>query len=193
MPGTGFTVEPEVFVSLSSDRAVKLFRQLLWAEAGRVGIGRHLINVPDCINVGDGGVDAYIDNAHPSDDDVIPEGSSVFQVKSTDLGPKACRRELHVDGNLNQPLKDEVDLRLQRGAAYILVIMADITDAKIRTRCDAIRDQLGKSGYLSTTVRVYSANQMAGFHEPTSVACSVATPGTFNLLRLREMGKQARR
>ena len=168
----GFTVEPEVFVSLSSDRAVKLFRQLLWAEAGRVGIGRHLINVPDCINVGDGGVDAYIDNAHPSDDDVIPEGSSVFQVKSTDLEPTACRRELHVDGNLNQPLKDEVDLRLQRGAAYILVLMADITDAKIRTRCDAIRDELGKSGYLSTTVRVYSANQMAGFtnRHPSLVA-----------------------
>lgn len=85
MLDTGYTVGPNAFTNLSPDRSVTLFRRLLWAEGDRVGIGRHLINVPDCINVGDGGIDAYIDDAHPSDDDVIPEGSSVFQIKSADL------------------------------------------------------------------------------------------------------------
>ena len=172
MLGTGFTVEPDVFVGLSPDRAVALFRQLLWAEADRIGIGRHLINVPDCINVGDGGVDAYIDDAHPSDGDVIPEGSSAFQIKAADLSPKACRRELHVDGDLCKPLKDELDLRLRHGAAYVLVLMADITDAKIRTRHDNIREELAKLGYQSTQVRVYTANQLAGFtnRHPSLVA-----------------------
>ena len=172
MLGTGFTVEPEVFVDLSPDRAVTLFRQLLWAEADRVRIGRHLINVPDCINVGDGGVDAYIDDAHPSDGDVIPEGSSVFQIKSADLAPKACKRELHVDGDLSKPPKDELDLRLQQGAAYVLVLMADIKDAKMRARYDAIREELAELGYQSTQVRVYTANQLAGFtnRHPSLVA-----------------------
>ena len=172
MPGTGFTVEPNVFVELSPDRAVTLFRQPLWAEAGRVGIGRHFINVPGCINVGDGGVDAYIDDVHPSDEDVIPEGSSVFQIKSADLAPQACRREPHVDGDLTKPLKDELDLRLQQRASYILVLMADITDAKIRTRRDAIREELAKFGYQSTQVKVYTANQFAGFtnRHPSLVA-----------------------
>ena len=163
MPNTGFTVEPDSFVNLSSSRAVTIFRRLLWAEAGRVGIGRHLINVPDCINVGDGGVDAYIDDAHPSSDDVIPEGSSVFQIKSTDLAPMACKRELHVEDDLNKPLKDELDRRLRKGATYVLVLTADITDARIRTRYDAIRDELANYGYQGTEVRVYTANQLAGF------------------------------
>ncbi len=163
MPSPGFTVEPNVFVNLGPDRAVSLFRQLLWAEAGRVEIGRHLVNVPDCINVGDGGVDAYIDDANPSDDDVIPDGSSVFQIKSSDLAPTACKRELHVASNLNAPLKEELDFRLQQGAAYVLVLMADITDQMIRARSDAIQEELAKFGYEGTPVRIYTANQLAGF------------------------------
>ncbi len=120
MTGTGFTVEPNAFTSLTPERAVDLFRQLLWAEADRVGVGRHLINAPDCINVGDGGVDAYIDEANPSNDDVIPQGASVFQVKATDLEPAACKRELHTRDDLQSPMKGELNVRLQQGATYVL-------------------------------------------------------------------------
>ena len=163
MPGTGFAVEPDAFVGLSPDRSVALFRQLLWAEADRVGIGRHLIDVPDCINVGDGGVDAYIDNACPSDDDVIPRGSSVFQIKSADLAPMACRRELHVMGDLSKPLKDELNLRFQQGAAYVLVLSADVTHVILQARLDAIRGELREFGYENIEVRVYGASHLAGF------------------------------
>ena len=163
MPSAGFTVKSSHFLHLSPDRAVSLFRQLLWAEAGRAGIGRHLINVPDCINVGDGGVDAYIDDAHPTDDDVIPEGSSVYQIKSSDLEPKACQRELHINGDLSKPLKDELVHRLEKGAAYILVLAADITDSKVRARRNAILGDLAKSGFDNAQIRVYTATQLAGF------------------------------
>ena len=148
------------------------FRRLLWAEGDRVGIGRHLINVPDCINVGDGGIDAYIDGAHPSDDDVIPEGSSVFQIKSADLGPTACKRELHVKGDLAKPLKDALDRRLHDGATYVLVLMAEITDAKLMSRHSAVKQELAKYGYHKTQVRVYTANKLAGFtnRHPSLVA-----------------------
>ena len=163
MPGTGFNILPGVFVNLSPSRAVELFRHLLWAEADRVGVGRHLIDVPDCINVGDGGVDAYIDNAAPYDDDVIPNGSSVFQVKSGDLEPAECRRELHVGDDLGQPIKPELSFRLEQGAAYVLVLMVDITDAKVRRRREAIETELAKRGHEHNEVRVYTANQVAGF------------------------------
>lgn len=163
MPGTGFTVEPNEFVSLSPERAVSLFRHLLWAEADRVGIGRHVIDVPDCINVGDGGVDAYIENVAPSNDDVVPQGSSVFQVKATDMAPKACRRELHSQNDLCKPLKKELEKRLQQGSAYVLVLMADKTNALRRSREEALREELTKCGYEHCKVRVYMANQLAGF------------------------------
>ena len=172
MPGTGFTVEPSAFEDLSSGLAVTRFRQLLWAEAGRVGVGRHLINVPDCINVGDGGIDAYIDYADPSSDDVIPRGASGFQVKATDLKPGACRRELHVQKDPARPIKPELDSRLEQGAAYVLVLMAEITDAKLRTRRDAIQEELANHGHKNTKVRIYTANQLASFasrHPPLVV------------------------
>ena len=163
MPTIGFTVEPSAFIGLSPGRSVALFRQLLWAEAGRVGIGRHLINVPDCINVGDGGVDAYIDYVQPSDNDLIPQGASVYQVKSADLEPMKCRQELHIQGDLKKPLKHELSLRLQQGASYVLVLMASMSDEKLRRRLEALQGELDKLGYGDTPVRVYTASQLAGF------------------------------
>ena len=163
MLDAGYTVGPNAFVDLSPSRSVTLFRRLLWAEGDRVGIGRHLINVPDCINVGDGGIDAYIDDARPLDDDVIPEGSTAFQIKSSDLGPQACRRELHDKGDLAKPLKDELNLRLRQGAAYVLVLMAEMTVAKLARRRNAIREELAKHGYGNARVRVYTASQVSGF------------------------------
>jgi uncharacterized RDD family membrane protein YckC len=65
MTNTPFTLHVSDLTSLGQDRAVDSFRRLLWAEAGRVGVGRNIINVPQCINVGDGGVDAYVKDASP--------------------------------------------------------------------------------------------------------------------------------
>lgn len=94
--------------NLSSDRAVDFFRKLLWEEARRVGISRRLIEVPTCINVGDGGLDAIIEDANPSLDDVIPTGFSGFQIKSADLTPKKCKKELHQKNKLDLDLKSEI-------------------------------------------------------------------------------------
>ena len=69
---TLFSLEVNDLKNLGPDSAVDSFRRLLWAEAARVGIGKNIIDVPDCINVGDGGIDAYIENATPTSDEVIP-------------------------------------------------------------------------------------------------------------------------
>ena len=61
--------------------AVDFFRRLLWSESTRTGIGRNLVNIPDCINVGDGGLDALIPNVSPNFADVIPNGTSGYQRK----------------------------------------------------------------------------------------------------------------
>ena len=163
MPNTGFSATPDIFLHLAPGHAVSLFRRLLWAEAGRVGIGRNLVDVPDCINVGDGGIDAFINNANPSSEDLIPRGSSVFQIKSADLTPSACREELHEAGNLSRRLKPELSVRLDEGATYVLVLMADITNVMFQNRCEALRSELDEHGYANTPVRIYTANQLAAF------------------------------
>jgi len=60
-----YSLQSKHLTNLGQYRAVDIFRKLLWSESNRVGIGRNLISVPDCINVGDGGLDAIIQSASP--------------------------------------------------------------------------------------------------------------------------------
>ncbi len=123
-----FTLQVSDLTNLGQDRAVEFFRRLLWAEATRVGIGKHLIDVPQCINVGDGGIDALIREAKPSTDELIPIGTSGFQIKSSDLPPNRCKKELHRQNNLNQPIKPEIK-RILKGAPDLLFLLFPMISA----------------------------------------------------------------
>lgn len=161
-----FTLQIDDLANLGQDRAVEFFRRLLWAEAGRVGIGRHLIDVPQCINVADGGIDALVENAQSLTDELIPSGTTGFQIKSSSLGPQACRKELHQGEKLNKPIKPEIKRILDLGGTYVLVTFADIPSRKrIEAREDAIKDELKRLRYHNAKVRVYTANQLAGWAE----------------------------
>jgi hypothetical protein len=59
---TIFTVENGDLERLSPQGAVDFFRELVWAEATVLGIGKNLINVPSAITVADGGIDAEVQN-----------------------------------------------------------------------------------------------------------------------------------
>jgi hypothetical protein len=164
MDGTKpFSLSISDLTNLGQDRAVEFFRRLLWAEAVRVGIGRHIIDVPDCINVGDGGIDAFLNEANPSIDDIIPIGTTGFQIKSSDLSPTACKNELHQNNKSSQPIKPEIKNILDKGGTYILVIFADISKTQRTKREQALRDELDRLGY--NKFRLYTANQLVGFSE----------------------------
>ena len=163
---TPFTLPVGDLVNLGPDRAVEFFRRFLWVEAARVGIGRNLIDVPDCINVGDGGIDAFIKDAQPSTDEIIPNGTTGFQIKSKDLGPGPTpyQKELHQGGNLSKSIKPEIKRILDQGGTYVLVLLADITTQQKTKREEAIREELNRLGYRNP-IRLYTANQLAGFAE----------------------------
>ncbi|MHA1279950.1 MAG: hypothetical protein ACTSQ8_22375 [Candidatus Helarchaeota archaeon] len=159
-----FSLDNNQLKFLGPDRAVDFFRRLLWAEASRVGIGRNLIQVPGCINVGDGGIDAYIENADPLYDEIIPKGTTGFQIKSSDLSPAKCKEELHVQKSLDDPLKPEIKRILDEGGNYVLVLFADLTTYKKRGRQHAVQTELSKFGY-ENQIRVYAIDQLIGFTE----------------------------
>ena len=162
---TPFTLAVNDLTKLGQDRAVEFFRRLLWAEATRVGMGRNLINVPQCINVGDGGIDAVINDANPSIDEIIPRGTSGFQIKSSDLLPRQCKKELHQGQDLKKPIQPEVKRLLDAGGTYVLVLFADLTDQKKKAREEALKDELRKLKYPRAKVRLLTASQMLGFAE----------------------------
>jgi hypothetical protein len=63
-------------------RPVDLLRELLWAEATKLGVAKNLINVPTAIDVADGGIDGEIYEANVSGDGVIKAGITRYQVKT---------------------------------------------------------------------------------------------------------------
>jgi len=147
---------------LGPERAVDFFRRLLWAEASRVNMGRHLIDAPDCINVGDGGLDIVIENAKPVSEDIIPAGVSGFQIKSSDLQPAECRKELYSNGNLKPGIKRVLD----ENGVYILALFEEMPPETMKKdRESAIIEELAKLGYSSPKIRVYTINQIMGFAE----------------------------
>lgn len=157
-----WSLDPEDLTRLNQYTAVELFRKLLWAESTRVGIARYLIDVPSCINVGDEGLDALIPNASSTSDDVIPSGYSGFQIKSSDLEPKRCRKELHVGENCDNPLKTEVQNLIDNNGTYILVLFTCLTVPQKKRRCDAIIHELGKY-CKKPKVRLYHIDNLVSF------------------------------
>ncbi len=162
---TPFTIQVNDLKNLTPDVAVESFRRLLWAEGSAVGVGNHLINVPDCINVGDGGIDAFIKNANPSRDDLIPNGTSGFQIKSSDLQPKDCKKELHEGENLNRPIKPEIKRLLDENGTYVLVLFANISKKQRTNRENDLKEELVNLGYPDAKLRLHGADQIAGFME----------------------------
>jgi len=162
---TPFTIQIRDLTNLDQFRAVDFFRRLLWAEAKRVGISKYLIDAPDCINVGDGGIDALIKDVNPSIDEIIPNGTSGFQIKSSNLHPNQCKKELHIGKNLNNPIKPEIKRLLEMDGTYILVLFADMPVPQKARREDVIRERLALLGYQNAKFRIYTANQLASFAE----------------------------
>ncbi|MBF7081704.1 hypothetical protein IT084_01740 [Desulfallas sp. Bu1-1] len=167
-----FSISDNDLKNLTPERAVDFFRRLLWAEAARTGVSLNLIDVPQCINVGDGGLDAFIENATPIFDDLIPQGSTGYQIKASDLQPSQCRKEVHQNNNLDNPLKPEVKKLLDNNGTYVLVLFGDLTVQNKKKRLSAIQDELQKYGYNEPKVRIYTISQLVGFTErfPSLVA-----------------------
>ena len=80
---TIFDVQGEDLGRLGASAAVDLLRELIWAEAVRIGLAKNFIDVPTAINVSDGGVDGEIrDAAILSGDGIIKPGNTRYQVKT---------------------------------------------------------------------------------------------------------------
>ena len=158
-----FEIRLNSLADLAPDRATDFFRVLLWNEAERVGIGRNLLQFSGNINVSDGGIDAVIRNAKPSSDEVIPQGLSGYQVKTSPLSPADCRKELHQNERLSDPLKPEIKKLLDAGGTYVLALFSDEVHPKKVLIEQAIGEDLTTVGYQNPKFRVYTVDQIASF------------------------------
>ena len=121
----------------------------------------------------DGGIDVRVQLRA---DDPLPNGSWLrwrsvgFQVKATEMGPKAIKKEMGVKDSLKASICD----LLKNGGAYIIAARDSVADERYQKRVEAMREcaaSLLQSGY-SVCVDYYDSQRLADWANeyPTAVA-----------------------
>lgn len=174
---TVFTVTPQDLGALGPEAAVDLFRELLWAEATHLGIGRDFINVPTAIDVADAGIDAEIDRVPDAGGHgLFGLGLTRFQIKTGGfkLTTKTNVREvLFVPKSLGrgkQPqLQPRIKACLEKGGTLAVVTFGwdgpETGDDQIR---GLFIDELVRIDpkYADAKLRFIRQNNLMSFLEP---------------------------
>ena len=165
-----FTVTNEDLDRLDPAEAVRFFRELLWAEARRLGIGLSQINVSSRINVPDGGVDATVDADLPAaGSDIIKSGQTCYQIKSGQTfkpwQQSVIRKELFGSGTpARQNPGEGIRAFLDADGTYVLVCTGiDLVDSERRDARNHLNEYLKGCGYPNPQVEVWSQNNLIGF------------------------------
>ena len=172
---TIFTVKSRDLQILSSEQAVDIFRELLWAEATTLGIGKHLINVPTAITVSDGGVDAEIrDVAAGGGQGIIRPGLTSYQIKTGDY---SLRKRSNIQKILFTPrsikakryeLEPKVKACLDRDGTLIIVLFGWDDPDRHSEFVDRFKAELKAfdPNYENAKIEICLPNQLMGYFKP---------------------------
>ena len=166
-----FTVSNDDLGRLDSTEAVRFFRELLWAEARRLGIEINKINVSIQTNVPDGGVDGVVvENKTSTTSGLIKTDQTSYQIKSGKK-PKLSwesfiKEELFGKGKTpnKQNLGKSIRACLDDDGTYVLVFTRiDLAILQHTKVIKYIRDFLEQCDYPNPKVEVWSQNTLCGF------------------------------
>jgi hypothetical protein len=166
---TIFTVTNEDLSRLSPHEAVELFRELLWAEARRIGLPTNRVTITSQIYVPDGGVDASIQSESPLPaSGLIKVGITSFQIKAgTSFEPwqdSQIKKELFGDktpdkNNLGSGVKHSLD---NNGTYILACFKQDPTSEQIRHAVEHLNNYLTEIGYQNPRVEVFGQSTIIG-------------------------------
>lgn len=165
-----FTVTNEDLGRLDPAEAVRFFRELLWAEAHRLGIGLSQVNVSSRIDVPDGGVDATVNADLPAaGSDIIKSGQTCYQIKSGKAfkpwQQSVIQKELFGSGTpARQNLGEGIRACLDADGTYVLVCTGiDLVYSEHQDALNHLNEYLKDCGYPNPRVEVWSQNNLIGF------------------------------
>lgn len=166
-----FTVTNDDLNRLDPAEAVRFFRELLWAEARRIGIGLSQINVSSRINVPDGGVDATVNaDLSTAQSAIIRQGKTCYQIKSGQTfkpwQKSIIMKELFGSNEAaRQHLGEGIRACLDAGGTCVLVCTGiDLVDSEHRRALKHLNEYLKETcGYPNPRVEVWSQNNLIGF------------------------------
>lgn len=167
---TFFSVRNQDLDHLSPNEAVDLLRELLWAEASVLGIGKHLINVPSAITVRDGGVDAEVQNPHDQPGQgLIKQGLTRYQVKTGEFQPSKPSNIgsiLYTCTNKSRVLKPRVKSCLDNNGTLVVVLFGwDDPEPRDAWLSDKFRQELASidQTYQDARIEIWPQNKVIGF------------------------------
>ena len=168
---TIFTVKNDDLDRLDPTAATLFFRELLWAEARRIGIEVSKINVSSRVDVPDGGIDATVDDVQISGGSaIIKLGKTGYQIKSgarfKPWQKSEIRKALFGDRTpLNREnLGTSIRVCLEAEGTYVLVCTGiDLVDSQQRDAVRYIKEYLQQCDYSQPKVEVWSQNNLIGF------------------------------
>lgn len=168
---TIFAVTSRELGQLSSQEAVDVFRDLLFAEATTLGIGKNLVNVPGAITVADGGVDAEVKSVQVSGGQgIIKLGWTRYQIKTGDF---SLNRQENIKDLLFRDNSTELKPRIKScfdndGTLVIVLFGWDDPETKDDQLVDKLRKQLESvdQKYKKAKIEIWRQNNLIGFFQP---------------------------
>ena len=167
---TIFTVTNDDLGRLDSRGAVLFFRELLWAEARRLGIEINKISVSIQTNVPDGGVDGVVvKNKTSTTSGLIKTEQTSYQIKAGGTFKPWQKSEIKKElfGTKTpepQYLGESIRVCLDAGGTYVLVCTGiDLVEPQRRSALNHIKNYLEQCGYSNPKFDVWSQNTLCGF------------------------------
>ncbi len=171
---TIFTIRNEQLAALAPDVAVSFFRNLLWADARRLGIPLNLINISMWTNVADGGIDASVTGIPEAKIattgiGLIQVGMIGYQIKTGTAFQPWQRAQIKEElFGRNDPSKDvlgeAVRNCLNQDGKYILVCFGiEFTDPQRINTVAHYQGFFTQCGYPNAKVEVWGQSNLVGF------------------------------
>jgi len=165
---TIFTIKNEDLSRLGPEKAVDSFRELIWAEATTLGIGKNFINIPTAITVSDGGIDAEVRNVKiRGGQGIIKQGLTRYQVKS---GKFSLTRNQNIKNILfkdkSNQLRPRIKSCLDKNGTLVIVLFGwdnpDVLDNQLE---DKFREKLisVNKKYKTAKIEIFRQNNLIGF------------------------------
>lgn len=161
------SVDPKVLQNLTPNSAVDIFRELLWSEAAKIGLGPASISVPCAISVSDGGVDAEVGGAAgASPGGLIFEGVTRYQIKTGGFAAssKSDFKQLFLNEDCTD-FKPRVRTCFEKGGTFVAVLfgsdLPDRTDDEAAQNCREFVSNRAPQ-FANCKIRVLRQNQIAG-------------------------------
>lgn len=156
---------------LNASQSVEIFRDLLWSQARKLSIPITKVHITQAITIGDGGIDAAIDDdVAVSDDDLLLCPGTAYQIKTgvsfKPWQPSQLKKELFGKSKAEvkiENLNDGIKACLSEGKRYVIVCFGvDPTEPQLKKAKGLLCSYFQQCDYDNPNVAIWGQTHLVG-------------------------------